>query len=286
MTPQLRQAIKILQVSRAELETLVDDELTQNPVLEEQQADEKPESEVPTVDGQETHRGVAHRGARPRRRPAGVDHRPDRLAGVRRELRERHARLGRRRGAGRRRRAPAGAREHAGASHAPARSPRLAAPAVGPLRRRQGARRARHRQPRRRRLPHAVGRGDRVPRQRLAAHRGGRARPAPHPGVRPAGRRGARSAGVPAASSCASSASPTTRCRCASCAITWRCSRAGASTVSRRTSACPLEQVAEAHEGRSPCSSPSRAATTARARRATSRPTSSSRRSATSTSSR
>src|SRR5258708_6761017 len=52
MTPQLRQAIKILQVSRAELETLVDDELTQNPVLEEQQPDEKPESEVPTVDGQ------------------------------------------------------------------------------------------------------------------------------------------------------------------------------------------------------------------------------------------
>ena len=35
MTPQLRQAIKILQVSRAELETLVDQELTQNPVLEE-----------------------------------------------------------------------------------------------------------------------------------------------------------------------------------------------------------------------------------------------------------
>ena len=54
MTPQLRQAIKILQVSRAELDTLIDDELTQNPVLEEQQADEKPESEVPTVDGQES----------------------------------------------------------------------------------------------------------------------------------------------------------------------------------------------------------------------------------------
>jgi len=52
MTPQLRQAIKILQVSRAELETLIDDELTQNPVLEEQQTDEKPDSEVPTVDGQ------------------------------------------------------------------------------------------------------------------------------------------------------------------------------------------------------------------------------------------
>jgi RNA polymerase sigma-54 factor len=54
MTPQLRQAIKILQVSRAELETLVDQELTENPVLEEQQADEKLEgnAEVPTVDGQ------------------------------------------------------------------------------------------------------------------------------------------------------------------------------------------------------------------------------------------
>jgi RNA polymerase sigma-54 factor len=53
MTPQLRQAIKILQVSRAELESLIDQELTENPVLEEQ-ADEKAEaaSEVPTVDGQ------------------------------------------------------------------------------------------------------------------------------------------------------------------------------------------------------------------------------------------
>ena len=35
MTPQLRQAIKILQVSRAELETLIDEEIAENPVLEE-----------------------------------------------------------------------------------------------------------------------------------------------------------------------------------------------------------------------------------------------------------
>ena len=35
MTPQLRQAIKILQVSRAELEQLIDQELSDNPVLEE-----------------------------------------------------------------------------------------------------------------------------------------------------------------------------------------------------------------------------------------------------------
>src|SRR5262245_61801413 len=55
MTPQLRQAIKILQVSRAELETLIDQELAENPLLEEKEvlAEEKPEgpTEVPTGDG-------------------------------------------------------------------------------------------------------------------------------------------------------------------------------------------------------------------------------------------
>jgi RNA polymerase sigma-54 factor len=53
MTPQLRQAIKILQVSRAELETLIDQELIENPVLEENLDDKLPdgEYEVPTVDG-------------------------------------------------------------------------------------------------------------------------------------------------------------------------------------------------------------------------------------------
>jgi RNA polymerase sigma-54 factor len=58
MTPQLRQAIKILQVSRAELETLVDQELTENPVLEEQDGERtdpeqaEVDANVPTVDGQ------------------------------------------------------------------------------------------------------------------------------------------------------------------------------------------------------------------------------------------
>jgi RNA polymerase sigma-54 factor len=53
MTPQLRQAIKILQVSRAELETLIDQELTENPVLEENLEEKAADSEyeVPTVDG-------------------------------------------------------------------------------------------------------------------------------------------------------------------------------------------------------------------------------------------
>jgi RNA polymerase sigma-54 factor len=55
MTPQLRQAIKILQVSRAELEQLVDQELEENPVLEEeleQRADAEeppPRTEEPQV---------------------------------------------------------------------------------------------------------------------------------------------------------------------------------------------------------------------------------------------
>lgn len=56
MTPQLRQAIKILQVSRTELETLIDEELTQNPVLEDGvETKETPEAvaaaEEPRFDG-------------------------------------------------------------------------------------------------------------------------------------------------------------------------------------------------------------------------------------------
>ena len=56
MTPQLRQAIKILQVSRAELETLIDQEMIENPVLEENLEDKTPDGEydVPTVDGLKT----------------------------------------------------------------------------------------------------------------------------------------------------------------------------------------------------------------------------------------
>jgi RNA polymerase sigma-54 factor len=53
MTPQLRQAIKILQVSRAELETLIDEELAQNPVLEES-ADQVEEEKSRTDDSSDT----------------------------------------------------------------------------------------------------------------------------------------------------------------------------------------------------------------------------------------
>src|SRR5437762_13446454 len=57
MTPQLRQAIKILQVSRAELETLIDEEMAENPVLEEgvdqaEEPEERPRTEeVAAADG-------------------------------------------------------------------------------------------------------------------------------------------------------------------------------------------------------------------------------------------
>lgn len=54
MTPQLRMAIKILQVGRMELEALIVDEMAQNPVLEESvesPEESKLETEVPTVDG-------------------------------------------------------------------------------------------------------------------------------------------------------------------------------------------------------------------------------------------
>ncbi len=54
ITPQLRQAIKILQVSRAELEQLVEEELEVNPVLEESAAEERetpaPEDEPPRTE--------------------------------------------------------------------------------------------------------------------------------------------------------------------------------------------------------------------------------------------
>jgi len=50
MTPQLRQAIKILQVSRTELETLIDEELAENPVLEEGLEPTEEQEERPRTD--------------------------------------------------------------------------------------------------------------------------------------------------------------------------------------------------------------------------------------------
>ena len=49
MTPQLRQAIKILQLQREELETLIDEELAENPVLERTEEEEPLPEEPPMV---------------------------------------------------------------------------------------------------------------------------------------------------------------------------------------------------------------------------------------------
>lgn len=46
MTPQLQQAIKLLQLSRQELEELIDQALIENPVLEEQQEEQQDEGET------------------------------------------------------------------------------------------------------------------------------------------------------------------------------------------------------------------------------------------------
>jgi len=58
MTPQLRQAIKILQVSRAELESLIDQELTENPLLEES-PEEREEVQQEAPAGEETYDGAS-----------------------------------------------------------------------------------------------------------------------------------------------------------------------------------------------------------------------------------
>lgn len=49
MTPQLRQAIKILQLQREELDTLIDEELAENPVLERAEGEEPIPEEPPMV---------------------------------------------------------------------------------------------------------------------------------------------------------------------------------------------------------------------------------------------
>src|SRR5512145_825521 len=54
MTPQLQQAIKLLQLSRIELEEMVVKELQENPALEEGTAEEADNSEQPRAETQES----------------------------------------------------------------------------------------------------------------------------------------------------------------------------------------------------------------------------------------
>jgi RNA polymerase sigma-54 factor len=54
MTPQLQQAIKLLQLNHMELAELINQELTENPVLEEAAENEAPEDNLATAAGDET----------------------------------------------------------------------------------------------------------------------------------------------------------------------------------------------------------------------------------------
>src|SRR5260370_14168722 len=51
MTPQLQQAIKLLQLSNLELSLYVETELEQNPLLEREEAERDAPEPEPTVDG-------------------------------------------------------------------------------------------------------------------------------------------------------------------------------------------------------------------------------------------
>ncbi len=174
MTPQLQQAIKILQLSLPELEAVVQAELEQNPMLEpldqspaesaaesEAQTGEAPEAadaepgapsdngaeppeDGPTWDGMdgvpEKTADAGARGQGRRDRAQGARHaRQARLARVPGELLQQLA--GRRARAGARRRAPADAREHADPQDLARRPSDVAAAAVEPFRGRPADRR-------------------------------------------------------------------------------------------------------------------------------------------------
>ena len=55
MTPQLRQAINLLQMSNLELNTLIDEELAANPLLQKEEANAGDEADLPqTIDDYDT----------------------------------------------------------------------------------------------------------------------------------------------------------------------------------------------------------------------------------------
>ena len=151
LTPSLQQAIKLLPMSTLELADLLNQEMVENPLLEE----------VPTEELQPAEQQAQH--GKGRRREA--ERREDRPVG-RRRLRVFLRRLPRRRlplaHAVRGQRAPAD-REHARRRPLALRSPAVAAVAADASDDASVSRdrRRHHRQPRRRRLPRGVGRGDR-----------------------------------------------------------------------------------------------------------------------------
>ena len=186
LTPSLQQAIKLLPMSTLELADMLNQEVVENPLLEE----------IPTEGPPGRRSPAGHRQGRRAGRPAG-DGRQDRQLG-RQRLRVLLQRLHGRRlpvaGAHRGQGAPAD-REHAVDQRVADRSPRVAAVADHRRPRRSGHRHGDHRQPRRRRLPRRLGQRDRA--DGPVADRSRRADAAPRPGLRPDRGRGPRPAGVP-----------------------------------------------------------------------------------------
>ncbi len=62
MTPQLQQAIKLLQLNRQELTSLIEQELQENPVLEEVEGEERTAAEVSDDTPGEEGRGEVEAG--------------------------------------------------------------------------------------------------------------------------------------------------------------------------------------------------------------------------------
>ena len=200
MTPQLQQAIKLLQLSRLELVDLVQQELQENPVLEEslESEDDLPREVVadePRLGAAPSDRGAEATSRRIERRAERREDRRHRLAELRGGLpadRASRARCAR----------TTSGRSLEAHAHAPRR--RWPSTSTGSSSSPSSARRSAvaatldHRQPRRARLPARGPRGDRAP-ARASRSRRSRARSRKIQALRPAGRRGARPARVPAA---------------------------------------------------------------------------------------
>ncbi len=258
LTPSLQQAIKLLPMSTLELADLLNQEVVENPMLEE----------VPTEDLQPTEQAAQAREDRGRGQGEG------RLLG-RQRLRVLLRRLPRRRLPGARaaggQRAPAD-REHARHLVVALRSSAVAALAA--VRRRQAARDrvGDHRQPERRRHARRLAGRDRG--HGPVADRGRRTRPEDHPELRSDRRGRARSAGVPAAADQAHrprrDAHREDRHRAPAAA-------AGAQRAGDRQAARHVDRGSEgAHRGHPPPGSRSPAAATTPRSRTTSSPTSTS----------
>ena len=81
VTPQLQQAIKLLQLSNLELDAFVDAELERNPLLQRDESDRQPDAEeaAPATDGEGDSRELEPTGADAVTAEASVDARDDDL---------------------------------------------------------------------------------------------------------------------------------------------------------------------------------------------------------------